>query len=263
MSRFLRTLVKVGLVELNPEEQERVNAPSPASQAESDDVDALLRETEALIAGGGPANPPPKAAPSRAPVAAKPPPLPSAQAQKASAGPTPTSIPEGRALADIYAEARIEPCPFPAEKLNRLLDGLKAMDPAMRHAAVMAMDAADDAWSIVDPLQDAQRKVAALQRAKNELAAVVGASEAQAERDLKAADAYQAEATEKIRAQISELEALLQEELTSVANRRATSQSKLQGTREAAAREAARLDQEINALNGLLVAFAPPAAPRS
>ena len=111
----------------------------------------------------------------------------------------------------------------------------------MRHAAVMAMDAADDAWSIVDPLQDAQRKVAALQRAKGELAAVVGASEAQAERDLKAADAYQAEATEKIRAQISELEALLQEELTSVTNRRATSQSKLQGTREAAAREAARL----------------------
>lgn len=261
MSRFLRTLVKVGLVELDPEERARVEAPSKSTPDESEDVDALLRETEALLAGGGPANPPPRPAPGRAAPSAKAgPPPPPAPVSKAAAT---TTVPEGRDLSALYAEANIPPCPFPAEKLNRLLEGLKAMDPAMRHAAVMAMDAADDAWSIVDPLQDAQRKVAALQRAKGEIAAIVGASEAQAERDLKAADAYQAEATEKIRAQITELETLLQEELTSVANRRATSQSKLQATREAAAREAARLDQEISALNSLLVAFAPPAAPRS
>ena len=263
MSRFLRTLVKVGLVQLDPEEEAKMAAGgAPAASEASDgdeDVEKLLRETEALLGNsapkappapaGRPAPPPPPAGRAAAPP---PPPLPK------PSGPVPTDVVEGRPLAEIYAEAKVPVSPFSAEKLNRLLEGLKAMDPAMRKAAVMAMDAADDAWTIMDPLEDAQRKVAALQRAKNQLGEVVGAAEAEADRALKAADARQKEATEKIRAQIAELEALLQEELTEVANSRATSQSKLHAAREAAAREASRLDQEISALNGILVAFAPP-----
>lgn len=279
MSRFLRTLVKVGLVQLDPEEEARLQTPEARADAEAagegeEDVDRLLKETEALLGNTSPA-PQAKAAPAWTPPPSKgaPPPPPVSRSAPAAAkaappprpapGAAPSGIEEGRALADIYADAAVPPSPFPAEKLNRLLEGLKAMDPSMRKAAVMAMDAADDAWSIMDPLQDAQRKVAALQRAKNQLAEVVGAGEAEAERELAAADAYQKEATEKIRAQIAELEALLQEELSEVANRKATSQSKLHATREAAAREAARLEAEISALNSILVAFAPPAAPRS
>lgn len=277
MSRFLRTLVKVGLVQLDPEEEARMNSGGqPAGEAEADqggtdDVDQLLKETEALLGSTATAKPaapawapPSKAAPppppqGRAPGAARsaPPPVPSAPA---FTGPASTSVVEGRPLTEIYAEARVPQSPFPAEKLTRLLDGLKAMDPAMRKAAVMAMDAADDAWAITDPLEDAQRKVAALQRARNQLAEVIGAAEIEADKAMKAADARQKEATEKIRAQIAELEALLQEELTEVANARATSQSQLHATREAAAREAARLDQEVSALNAILVAFAPPRA---
>lgn len=278
MSRFLRTLVKVGLVQLDPEEEARLQTPEAQAAAEAagegeEDVDRLLKETEALLGNTSPA-PQAKAAPAWTPPPASkgaPPPATKGAPPTARSAPPPKSAPglaatvveEGRAFADIYADAAVPPSPFPAEKLNRLLEGLKAMDPSMRKAAVMAMDAADDAWTIMDPLQDAQRKVAALQRARNQLAEVVGASEAEAERELAAADAYQKEATEKIRAQIAELEALLQEELGEVANRKATSQSKLHATREAAAREAARLEAEISALNSILVAFAPPAAPRS
>lgn len=244
MSRFLRTLSKIGLVELDPAEHERVHGDAePAGSAQASDVDTMLRETEALLRGvdAAPA-PAPKAAPMAAPIAAPP------------AAP----FAEGRPLTEIYDAAQIPPVPFPAEKLNRLLAGLKAMEPAMRKAAVMAMDAADDHWSITDPLQDAQRKVVALQQAREQLREVVGVAEREAAAELADADSYSKAATEKIRAEIAELEALLQQELTAVAERKAGAQAKLHSTREAAARESARLDAEVSALNAMLAAFAPP-----
>ncbi len=264
MSRFLRTLVKVGLVELDPEEQARISqAKAPAEAAkEADEVDQLLKETEALLASSGPsprtAPPPPPPVPSAPSRGASPraasapawtPPSPKAGAA------TPSGITEGRPLAEIYAEASVPASPFPAEKLLRLIDGLKAMDSAMRRAAITAMDAADDAWALSDPLQDAQRKIAVLNATKTQLGTIVGQAEARAESETRSAEAYQKEATEKIRAQIAELEALLEQELSTVAKQKAETQSRLLATREAAGREGARLDQEIAALSGILSAF--------
>lgn len=272
MSRFLRTLVKAGLVEVDPETQARLDddtRPSTSgAPAVSDDVDQLLKDTEALLSASTtsarPAPPPPPAGPGAArPVqgaakpaqgAAKPPQGAAKPAPPPPAGAS-AGIAEGRALPEIYAEAGVPASPFPAEKLLRLVDGLKAMDPAMRKAAISAMDAADDAWSIEDPVQDAQRKIIALDATKQRVGTFVGESEARAATELQAADAHQKEATEKIRAQIAELEALLEEELASVATRRAEIQARVQATREAAAREGARLDQEIAALRTILDAF--------
>lgn len=266
MSRFLRTLSKIGLVELDPEEQARVNASEAPKAAESrggtSDVDKMLQETEALLRGmesPAPKAPAAKTAPAKAPAgpakapaaAAPPPPRP-------KSAPPSSKIEEGKPFADIYAEAQIPAVPFPAEKLNRLLEGLRAMDPAVRKAAVMAMDEADDTWSITDPLQDAQRKVVALQQARNRLRDVVGVAEAEVAAELEEAEAYQRAASEKIRAEIAELEALLQQEMTGVAERKAGAHAKLHATREAAAREAERLEQEVSALNGMLATFAPP-----
>ena len=88
-------------------------------------------------------------------------------------------IDEGVALDDIFALAGVSPSPFPAEKLLRLLDGLRAMDAATRKTAVLAMDAAEDSWQISDPVLDAQRKIAALEAYKRRLAAQVAAAEEQ------------------------------------------------------------------------------------
>ncbi len=275
MSRFIRTLVKVGLVELDPAEQTRLEqaakaessakpeAKAAAGASAADDVDQLLKDTEALLASTGPAKaapraaappPPPPPAPKAAPTWN---PQPSARAtpKAAPAGDAPTGVAEGRPLAEIYAAAGVPASPYPAEKLLRLIEGLKAMDPAMRKAAILAMDAADDAWTLEDPLGDAQRKIAALEGAKATLGATVGKAEARVEAELRAADAYQKEATEKIRAQIAELESLLEQELTTVANQRSEAQARAQSTREAAAREAARLDQEIAGLSTILNAL--------
>ena len=281
MSRFIRTLARVGLVELNDEEQQKFAA-SPeepsALQGEppppGDDVDRLLRETESLLqsanVGAPKAAPPPPAKAAPAPTKAAPPPTkaapppPPVPAAPPSA-PTPTSgvqagLAEGRPFAEIYANAGLIAAPYPAEKLLRLLDGLRAMEPAMRKAAVLAMDAADDDWTIDDPLQDAQRKIRALREAVARANQTVTEAEGQAARELAAADSYQQEATTRIRAQIAELEQLLTEEVARVASERATTTGRLQATREAAAREVARLEAEAAQLNGLLQTFSAPRA---
>jgi len=266
MSRLLRTLVKVGLVELDPEEQERISEASDPKadppRKGGDDIDQLLKDTEALLGSTSTAAPAPaKAAPPPPPPsrevgpaprpAAPPPPKPAVRAPPLTA----SGVLEGRPFSELYTEASVQIVAFPAEKLQRLLEGLKAMDAVTRKAAVLAMDAADDAWSIDDPLADARRKITVLQAHKGQLSTVVQDAEARATRELKSADDYQTEATTKIRAQIAELEALLQQELTGVATRKAEIQSRASATRESAARESARVDQEIASLNGILQVF--------
>ena len=66
-------------------------------------------------------------------------------------------------LDDIYTAHGVGPSLYPAERLLRLVDGLSAMDVATRLMAIQAMDAADESWTIDDPLADAAAKVNALQ----------------------------------------------------------------------------------------------------
>ena len=48
------------------------------------------------------------------------------------------------------------------ERLLKLVDGLRALDPTTRRAAITAMDVADETWSMDDVLADADAKMAAL-----------------------------------------------------------------------------------------------------
>ena len=59
---------------------------------------------------------------------------------------------EGRSFDDIFASANLPISPYPAERLLRLLDGLREMDEPTRKAAVRAMDGADDSWTMADPV---------------------------------------------------------------------------------------------------------------
>ena len=219
MSKFLRALQKVGLVEGNDEAE---SLPEPVTEA---------------------------AAPE--PVAPEPPPVP--------ALPVPTGpVVEQRPFEAIYAELSVAASPFPAEKLLKILDGLAALEPNSRKAAVLALDAADDSWTIDDSLLDAERKVRALAAARGQLEAQARQVLEQARDDIAARDASQQDATTKVRAQIAELEALLEREVTRATEEKAALESNARSTKEACMREAARLDTEATRLKRVAEMFGAP-----
>lgn len=167
-------------------------------------------------------------------------------------------IDEAVVLEDIFALAAVSPSPFPAEKLLRLLDGLRAMDAATRKTAVLAMDAAEDSWQISDPLLDAQRKIAALEAYKKSLAAQVAATEEQVSARIVEGKASLERAIAEIRAQISELEQLLEREVARAAQETTNLEGGLRATREAAARELRRMDKEIERFAEIPASFSQP-----
>jgi hypothetical protein len=223
MSRFLRTLAKVGLVELDPNE-----APPPEQPIELPIEQAPVE------------------------IEPAPPPLPDLPP-----GPLPS---EGVSFEQLYREAKVTDSPFPAEKLLKLLDGLRAMDPATRKAAVTAMDAADEAWTVDDAVLDAERKCRALRQGVERLHANLAHSEELARRELASLDDYAQKAADTIRKQIAELEQLLAQELESAAQKKAQAQADLRLLREASAREQARYEHEIARLSEIAAIFAPAAA---
>lgn len=188
-----------------------------------------------------------------------PPPAPSAPAEEAAPELPPPSgaIAEGMSLDEIFGLASIAPCPFPAEKLLRLLDGLRAMDAATRKAAVLAMDAADDSWSIADPVTDARAKVAVLGAYKQRLSQQIAAAEQDAGARIEAVKSNLDQVSSEIRAQIGELERLLEREVTKAAQETTALEAQLRATREAAAREAHRMDKETERYAEIPSAFPP------
>ncbi|MFT5585493.1 MAG: hypothetical protein ACI9VR_003085 [Cognaticolwellia sp.] len=240
MSKFLKALARLNLVQLDEEESSR---PSPHDGDE--DIDKILAETRALMGHTDDLSVDPagtdggQAAPEPAP-----PPI-----------SVPSEINEGQAFEEIYAAAGIADSPYPAEQMLKLLDGLKAMGPRERKIAVMAMDAADDRWTISDPVLDAQRKIATLQTETERLGAFKDQAEAQAEADLQAQETYKTEASSTIRQQISELEELLEQELRKVADEKAGIHVRLEAARSAVVREKARYEQHIDTLYVLSKTF--------
>jgi hypothetical protein len=242
MGKLLKTLAKMGLVELDADNRAILDKDN--QRIDMTAIDHILQE-QALSQGATPAVP--KA------------PQPSSDvAQKGDAG-----ILEGRSFEEIYALARVPPSAYPAEKLLKLLDGLRTMDPGTRKAAVMAMDAADEDWTVENAIRDAQHKIRALQDASASLVEAVSRAEAKAQADLDAQERYQQEAMASIRKQIAELEALLEQELQKVAEERAAIQAQLQQTREACERETSRFKQEITRLKEIPDSFGGTAPTQS
>ncbi len=236
----MRTLAKVGLVELDDDELRGPDG-APAEEMSDDEARRIIAEAS-----------------GRSDDATQPAPAARAEPEPLVDLPAATTIEEGQSFETLYEEAGVRPSPFSAEKLLRLLEGLKVMDPASRKTAVRAMDSADDSWTIEDPMIDAQRKIGALEAGKRRLAEHVGHAQAKAEADLKAQAEYEVQATEEIRKQIAELEALLQREVHQVAEQRAKIQAEAEATRQAATRESARLDAEIGRLAEITKLFSQP-----
>lgn len=160
----------------------------------------------------------------------------------------PSNIVENRPFEEIYQEYQVSPSPYPAEKLLKLLDGLRALQPEMRRTAVMAMDSADDSWAIDDAVLDAMRKIKALEAAKQGLAQTVQAAAAGAQADLEQRERRQQDAIAHIRKQIADLEGLLAREIEGAARDKADIQAAKRAAEEAGLRERMRIDAHIESL---------------
>lgn len=169
-----------------------------------------------------------------------------------SAGGTPLNLDE------IYANGGVPPAVYPAERLLRLVDGLSAMDEATRLMAIQAMDAADESWSIEDPLSDAAAKVNALAAHRQQLQLNLQALEAESQTRLNAVAARQEQVVGDIRKQIAELESLVARELARAAQETATQQAQLQAAKDQTARELGEIAQLSQRLQGLALQFGAP-----
>ena len=222
MKGMLDFLEKAGLVKKDTPEEPVATAPAP--------IDAG--------AASSPVEPPPVV-----------------QAPAPTAGP---GVPLN--LDAIYANGGVAPSMYPAERLLRLLDGLSAMDDATRLMAVRAMDAADESWSIEDPLADAAAKTLALAAHAQQLQANLQALQGQTQTRLDAIAARQEQVVGDIRKQITELEALVARELSRAAADTATQQAELKAAQDQTARELgeiARLSQRLQSLSGQFGAPTP------
>ncbi len=224
----MRALQKAGLVELD-EQAEPVVAEAPAES-----VSAVVMDH-----AGTTSAPLPEAAPATAPVVAGP-------------------VAEQRPFEDIYAEQGVPAATFSAEKLLKIFDGLAALDPAARIAAVRALDAADDAWTVDDALLDAERKSRALGAARGQLEQQARAALEQARRDIAERDQRQQDAVGRIRSQITDLEALLEREVARATEEKAALENGARATKDACLREVARLDAEAERLRRLAATFGTP-----
>lgn len=229
MGKLLRVLEKVGLVESE-------SAPPAAAEAI---VEPIMASDAAAV---------PEPAPAGIPA-------------------EPAALPSGeRPFEQIYADQTLPSVPFSAEKLLRVLDGLAALDPGARKAAVQALDAADDAWAIDDVLLDAERKKRALEVARRELEQQARLALEAAREAIAAREARQQEATTRIRQQIADLEALLEREVTRATEEKASLAAEARTAKEACQREILRYDQEGMRLSRIASIFgdgapAPSAAP--
>lgn len=247
MSRWMKALAKAGLVELTPEERERIAGGAPEG-ADSAEIDRILAESKALTESAGDTEP---AVPGEtaAPVAAEP---------AAPVEPL-VDVAANVDLSALYTRLAVESTPYAAEKLLVILDAMRALDPAARKAAILAMDSAEPSWTIADPLLDADRKIQALQTAQRELDATVTDAEAKGAADLAAQDEYKNKASAEIRQQIADLEALLAQELQNVADNKADINVRLAETRSVCTQERARYDAEIDRLKTLNIIFSSEA----
>jgi hypothetical protein len=266
---FLRALAKMKLVEIDesgqPPAPPEKGPPVPAdAELDLDEVDRILADEDAKARQ---AQPKPKAPPRSAPAkpAARAPAAPQRAAAPAQPEPQldpepvatgPGGIEEGRPFGDYYEAAGVAPSPYPAEKLLRVLDGLKALDPATRKAAVTAMDAADDSWTMADVILDAQRKLRVLTDSLKSLEQQVGDIVSHAGAEKQKLDDYLAQASDSLRKKMGELERMLQQETAQVVAQKTRLDSDVESAQGSCAREAARIREEMRRLHELCSTFA-------
>jgi len=227
MSGFLRTLQRVGLVELD-------DKPSAAQSTQEENESELAAEIQKRA----------EAPADEAPATQKPPPL-----------------VQLRELAAVYNDHSIEESPFPAEKLIKLLTGLGEMPVEMRMRAVMAMDAAEDDWTIQDALLDAKRKIAAIKAEQSRLTTGANARQKHSVQQIKERQEQKEKTAAQIREKIMKLEQDLETELEAAASECAEFRQAADSALQAAEQANLQHAREISQLAKLGAMFASQAKP--
>jgi hypothetical protein len=173
-----------------------------------------------------------------------------------AAAPVPVGAP--LKLDEIYAQAGVPASLYPAERLLRLIEGLSAMDPGTRLVAIQAMDAADESWTIADPLADAQTKAQALSMHAELLQLNLQALERDTLARIETMTARRDKVVDDIRRQMSELDALMNREVSRAAQDIAGQEAQLQAAREHTAAQLASLSQLGQQLQNLSAQFGAP-----
>jgi hypothetical protein len=239
---ILKFLAAAKLVELSDEEKLKLHGVAPGDELL---INQAASEFTDETAG---TNPPPLPDTSDAGTSLAPPinpPIAYAAADVAG----------GKSFEDIFKSAQIPDSPFPAERLLRLLDGLRAMDEATRKAAVHAMDAADDNWTIDDSIIDAQRKIAALEDYQKALESQLTANQQQVIAEVADLKAAEERAVTEIRKQIAEMERLLAREIQKTAEQITNLEGGQKAAQENCEREVKRLQAEVERLREIPAQF--------
>ncbi len=185
-------------------------------------------------------------------------PSPASQPTEGAVDPTDAeTLVEQRPFPDIYGEHALPASPFPAERLLRVLDGLGALEPAARKTAVVALDAADDAWTVDDSLLDAERKLRVLETYRSQVEQQTRALLHEAKSAAEAREQRQHDTVARIRQQIADLEGLLEREVARASQDQAEISAAARASKEACARELARIDHEMTQLRRIAEIFGP------
>ncbi len=219
---------------------EPVHAQAPVEDSE---LDAIIRRAAQADAG--------------------PPPMPRDDQAPAEVGTVRSAevvgVEEGLTFADIYARQGVADAQFPVERLLKLVEGLRTLDPATRRAAINAMDIADETWSMDQVLADADAKVAALRGHQREMQ---GAADAvvQANRErVTALESSRDSRLTELRGQMSALETQIQDAVGTTAADVAKLQSESESNKAALLRETQRIDAHILNVTELVAQFRQPA----
>jgi hypothetical protein len=242
VKRLLKALERAGLVEMQGKPAEALPMPEPAP---------------APVAPPAPA----REAPVRPAVSRREPSTDQPPAASADAPPGATASFELRPFDEIYAAAKVPESPFPAERLMRVLDGLNALEPAARKTAVLALDAADDAWTVEDTLLDAERKIHVLEATRADVEEQTRRSLEEARALVQEREKNQEASVARIRQQIADLEGLLEREVARATQDVADVKAAARSSKEACTRETARIDAEIGKLKRIAEIFRPVAPP--
>jgi hypothetical protein len=215
------------------------SARAPAASGD-DDIDAIIRRAaQAEAVASSPA------------ATAEP----TASAAAADA----VGVEEGLSFADIFGRQGVAEAQFPVERLLKLVEGLRTLDPATRRAAITAMDVADETWSMDQVLADADAKVAALRGHQRQMqGAADGIVQANRER-VAALESSRDGRLAELRQQIAALEAQIQEVVGTTAADVAKLQSESESNKAALLRETQRIDAHILNVEELVAQFRPAA----
>lgn len=164
-------------------------------------------------------------------------------------------ITEGKALEEIYTESGLIQPTFTAEKLLKLIDGLRSMDAITRKTAIVAMDKADDSWNIDNCITDAASKINILTNYKKNLVGILGIEEKNSIKTISDIQKKLEETITEIKTQIKELEHLLEREISKITQMTTNIEAGIRTMKETSARETRRIDSEIEKLSEITAVF--------